>query len=79
MNGPIWRGGKFTTATTCFPTSASGGGAASTDLVSEIDGELDRGLARFGEGLGGDNGADADIDFQEIVEGNRAIRCGIRH
>ena len=24
MNGPIWRGGKFTTAMTFFPTSVSG-------------------------------------------------------
>ena len=45
-----------------------GRGAASADLRPEIDGELDRGLARFGESFGRGNRTGADVDLEEIVE-----------
>ena len=79
MKGPIWRGGKLTTAATWRPIRVSGrivfgdlgGGFLDADLRAEIDLQLEGGLARFREGLDVDDGADADIDFQKIVEGDR--------
>src|SRR5262249_12042418 len=41
------------------------------DLRTEIDAQLDGGLARLRERLGGNHDADADVHFQEVVEGDR--------
>ena len=40
------------------------------DLRAEVDPELDRRLARLGEGLGAGHPADADVDLEKIVEGD---------
>jgi len=37
---------------------------------AEIDGQAIGGLARLREGLGRHHAADADVDFEEIVEGD---------
>ena len=34
----------------------------------KVDPQLQRGLARLGKSLGGDDGADANVDSQELVE-----------
>jgi hypothetical protein len=41
---------------------------------AEIDGELEGRLARAGQRLGGDDGADADVDLEEIIEGDARRR-----
>ena len=79
MNWPIWRGGKLTTAATWRPIrffrrvvlGDLRGRFLDADLGAEIDLELEGGLARLRKGLGLDDGAGADIDFEEIVEGDR--------
>src|ERR1700754_3792337 len=43
-------------------------GAPGADAAAEIDGQLQRGLARLGKQLGADDGADADVDREEPVE-----------
>jgi hypothetical protein len=48
------------------------------DPVAEIDFELERRLLCFGIRLGGDDSADTDIDSQELIEGDRRRRGGIR-
>ena len=74
MKGPIWRGGKLTTAITWRPDQFLWGivmgnlGRAlpDPDLRSEIDHQLDRRLARFGKGLGIQHRSGANIDLQKI-------------
>jgi len=40
------------------------------DLWTEIDSQPERRLARFRKRPGADDRADADIDFQEVVDGD---------
>ena len=55
-----------------------GGTLALTDLGTEIHVQLVGGLARLGEGLHPRDGADAHVDFQEVVEGDLAHRNRVR-
>src|SRR5262249_21947357 len=49
------------------------------DRGAEVDGELQRRLARLGKRLDGDDGADADIDLAEVVIGDHRFdsRLGV--
>ena len=74
-NGPIWRGGKLTTADhqrvlelLARVVGDLGRGALDADLGAEIDRQLPRGLARLGEVVDRDDAADAHVDRQELVE-----------
>jgi hypothetical protein len=40
------------------------------DIGSEVDGELEGGLPRFGKGLRRDDASDADVELLEIREGD---------
>ena len=74
MKGPIWRGGKLTTASTWRPDELLElvvdrdlrGGFLDADPVAEIDREPEGGLARLRERLGLHDGADTDVDLLEI-------------
>ncbi len=75
MNGPIWRGGKLTTATTSVPSSSSTpvggdlrGGALDPELRSEVDRELPGRLLRLRELVDGHHAPDAHVDLEEVVE-----------
>ena len=76
--GPIWRGGKFTTATTQAAFELLAGvvgdlrrGALGADLVAEVDRQLPGRLARLREVLDRDDPADAHVDREELVEVDR--------
>jgi hypothetical protein len=47
-----------------------GRGFFDADVCAEIDAEFEGGLSGFGEGFGCDDGADADVGFVEVVEGD---------
>ena len=78
MIGPICRGGKFTTAATCRPTSSSQPIVPrdlrrrflEADRRAEVDDQLEGGFARLRERPHLDDRADADVDPEEIVEGD---------
>jgi hypothetical protein len=47
------------------------GGPLDPKFGTEVDLQLERGLARFRKGLGSDDGSGSDVDLEEIVEGDR--------
>ncbi len=51
------------------------------DAGAEVDPQFDRGFARFGKWLGRDDGTDADVDLQELIEvdGRRGRRARVVH
>src|SRR3954452_13537898 len=68
--GPIWRSGKFTTASTTADEILEavvpgdlGRGLLDADRRAEVDRQLEGGLARLRKRLGGDHPADADVDL----------------
>ena len=83
MNGPIWRGGKLTTAITFLPTSVSGLYCSviwAEDLRVPISGpksitSLIAGLRASGRVLL-DDGAAPDIDLHKVIE-TRQRRGGL--
>ena len=75
---PIWRGGKVHDRRDLAADQRIGPvvhgdlrrAFLDADLRAEIDLQPHRGFARAGQRFGRHDGADADIDFQKIVEGN---------
>ena len=51
-------------------------GALPTDYRPEIDGELVGGFTRFGERFGANDGADANVDSEKLIESDLGRRRG---
>ncbi len=54
----------------CIILGNLGGGFFDADVGAKIDFEFESGFSGFGEGFGCNNGANADVGFMEVIEGD---------